>query len=49
MWLNLSPFTHTPDVLGTPVAWTPLVWLALAAVTLTGLGLLALRRRDLAP
>lgn len=49
VWLNLSPFTHTPDVLGTPVAWTPLVWLALTAVTLTGLGLLALRRRDLAP
>lgn len=44
---DLSPFTHTPQVPATAVSAGPLVALTAVALALSGLGLLALRRRDL--
>ncbi|MFI7433346.1 ABC transporter permease [Micromonospora haikouensis] len=45
--LDLSPFTHTPQVLGGPVPRTPLLALTATAAALSTAGLLAFRRRDL--
>lgn len=45
--LDLSPFTHVPQVPGHDVTAEPLVWLSVAAVTTTIVGLLAFRRRNL--
>jgi ABC-2 type transport system permease protein len=46
--LDVSPFTHVPRLPGGTVSAVPLLWLCLAAVTLSALGLAALRRRDIA-
>jgi ABC-2 type transport system permease protein len=45
---DISPFTHVPKLPGGAFAATPLLWLACIAVALTAVGLVALRRRDLA-
>ncbi|WP_433346409.1 ABC transporter permease [Micromonospora sp. CA-111912] len=45
--LDLSPFTHTPQVLGGSVPATPLLALAGTAAALATAGLLTFRRRDL--
>ncbi len=49
--LALSPFTHVPAVLlgGASAPVAPLLWLTAVAGTLTAVGLVLLRRRDLAP
>ena len=44
--LNISPFTHVPAVPAADVAVLPLLWLLVAAVSLTVLGLVWFRRRD---
>jgi ABC-2 type transport system permease protein len=46
--LNLSPFTHVPNLPGGELAAPPIAWLAAVAGGLTALGLAAWRRRDLA-
>ncbi len=45
--VDLSPFTHVPQLPGAAVQVTPEVVLLVVAVALTGAGLAALRRRDL--
>jgi ABC-2 type transport system permease protein len=44
---DISPFTHTPTVLGGTVSATPLIVLSLVAIALAAIGLLGLRRRDI--
>ncbi|MEU4610859.1 ABC transporter permease [Streptomyces umbrinus] len=46
--LNLSPFGHLPKIPGGEMAWTPVLVLTAIAVALVGVGLGALRRRDMA-
>lgn len=46
--LNLSPFTHVPEVPATALALTPELALLAVAVTATAAGLAWFRRRDLA-
>ena len=46
--LDLSPFTHLPKAPANPITATPLVLVTAACVALVGIGLLALRHRDLA-
>lgn len=46
-WLStLSPFQHTPEVPGEPVAAGSLIAIGTSVVLLTGAGLLGFRRRD---
>jgi ABC-2 type transport system permease protein len=45
--LDMSPFTHLPDLPGSPVAATPYAWLILVAAAALAAGLAGLRRRDL--
>ena len=47
--LDLSPFEHVPQLPADDFTARPLVWLAAVAAALTGLGMLAFRRRDLTP
>ncbi|MGI5215963.1 ABC transporter permease [Plantactinospora sp. CA-290183] len=47
--LDVSPFTHLPAVPAADPAATPVLVLLAVAAVLTGLGLVAFRRRDLAP
>ncbi|MBP2337018.1 ABC-2 type transport system permease protein [Saccharothrix coeruleofusca] len=44
--MDLSPFTHVPEVPGAEVSATPLVWLTVVAAALAAVGLLGFRRRD---
>src|SRR5215207_6220154 len=44
--LDLSPFTHIPDLPGGEVSAEPLVWLVGVAAMLTIAGLVGFRRRD---
>jgi ABC-2 type transport system permease protein len=46
--VDISPYTHVPKLPGGPFTAAPLLWLACVAVALTAVGLVALRRRDLA-
>ncbi|CAG7643311.1 ABC transporter permease [Actinacidiphila bryophytorum] len=45
--LDVSPFTHLPDLPGSHVAATPYAWLILVAAAALAAGLAGLRRRDL--
>ena len=45
--LNLSPFTHTPQVPAEPLAATPVLALLAVAVALAAVGFVGFRRRDL--
>jgi ABC-2 type transport system permease protein len=45
---DISPFSHVPKLPGGAFTATPLLWLAGVAVALTAVGLLGLRRRDIA-
>lgn len=47
--LDLSPFTHVPGYPAAELRWPPELWLLATALALTGAGLAAWRRRDLAP
>jgi ABC-2 type transport system permease protein len=47
--LDLSPFAHVPELPGGDFSAVPLIWLCAVATVLTALGMLAFRRRDLAP
>lgn len=44
--LDLSPFTHTPEVPGGAVSTTPLLWLVGVAAELAAAGLAGVRHRD---
>jgi ABC-2 type transport system permease protein len=44
--LDLSPFAHVPNLLGSDASATPLVWLTLVAVAFATVGLIGVRRRD---
>ncbi|GAB2609837.1 exporter of polyketide antibiotics [Streptomyces capparidis] len=46
--LNLSPFTHVPDLPAADFDTVPLLWLTLLAAALTAAGLGGFRRRDVA-
>jgi ABC-2 type transport system permease protein len=45
--LDVSPFTHSPRLPGSPLTAAPLLWLSIVAVALAGVGLGGLRRRDI--
>lgn len=45
--LNLSPFTHVPQMPGGELTWTPLLVLAAVAAALIALGFAGIRRRDI--
>ncbi|HEX7304711.1 ABC transporter permease [Lentzea sp.] len=48
-WLmDLSPYAHVPKVPRSSVTAAPLLWLLLAGAAATGVGLVGLRRRDVA-
>ena len=45
--LDISPFTHVPKLPGGTVSATPIIWLCVAALTMAGVGVAGLRRRDI--
>lgn len=46
--LNLSPFTHVPQLPASDLTWAPLVWLTAVAAALIAAGMAGARRRDIA-
>jgi ABC-2 type transport system permease protein len=46
--LNLSPFTHVPQLPAGDLTWSPLVWLTAVAAALMAAGMAGARRRDIA-
>jgi ABC-2 type transport system permease protein len=46
--INVSPYSHLPEVPATQLTLAPLIVLTLIAAALTAAGLVAFRRRDLA-
>ena len=46
--LNLSPFTHVPQLPAGDLTWAPLVWLTAVAAALVGAGMAGARHRDIA-
>jgi ABC-2 type transport system permease protein len=44
--LNLSPFSHVPEIPGDHVSTAPLAWPTLVAAILVAVGLLGFGRRD---
>ncbi len=46
--LNLSPYSHIPQVPMVAFTWEPLLWLSLAAAVCTVAGVVGLNRRDIA-
>lgn len=45
--LNLSPFSHTPQIIGDAISWQPLIIMVLVSAILTFFGLYLFRQRDL--
>lgn len=45
--LNISPFSHTPQIIGNPISWTPLIVMSFIGVVFTVLGIYLFRQRDL--
>lgn len=45
--LDLSPFTHLPNLPGGEVSSGPLIWLVVVALLLTTVGTVGFRRRDI--
>jgi ABC-2 type transport system permease protein len=45
--IDLTPFAHVPKLPGATFSVTPVLWLTVVAVVLGGVGLAALRRRDM--
>ncbi len=45
--LDISPFTHVPDVPLEPIAVAPLAWLIAVSIMLSAVGLAAFQRRDI--
>lgn len=46
--LNLSPFTHVPQLPAGDLTWAPLLWLTAVAAALVAVGMVGARRRDIA-
>jgi ABC-2 type transport system permease protein len=46
--LNLSPYTHVPPLPVADLTWAPLLWLIAVAAALVAVGILGVRRRDIA-
>jgi ABC-2 type transport system permease protein len=44
--MDISPFAHVPRLPGSDFAPMPLVWLVIVAATLTAVGMIGFRRRD---
>lgn len=44
--LDLSPFTHVPQLPGGELTWTPLAWLTAVALAFAAIGTVGFRRRD---
>lgn len=45
--LDLSPFTHVPQIPGQPFSWTPLIMLTAVAIGLSLAGVLGFQHRDI--
>jgi ABC-2 type transport system permease protein len=45
--LDIFPFTHTPKLPGGEFSATPVIWLCVAALIMTAVGVVGLRRRDI--
>jgi ABC-2 type transport system permease protein len=45
--LDLSPFTHVPQIPGQPFSWAPLLILTAVATAMSAAGVLGFRNRDI--